>query len=100
MGSMIIDEATGYGADIAKYTGSSTGQSMNNDDKCSAYSAITLQVDRKCNLISASAFDHFYAEMLSQRSDMSGDVQPHGNRELVADELAANNLQHKMLCQN
>ena len=100
MGGMIIDEAAGYGADIAKYTGSSSGQKNNNDDACSAYAPITWQVDRKCNLISASAFDHLCAEMLSQRSDMSADTYPLGSRQIVSDELTANNLQRKMLRQN
>jgi hypothetical protein len=80
------------GADIAKYTGSTTGDSRDNTI-CSAYSPITWQVDRKCHLISASSFDKMCADMLSQRDDMSGDVHPHGSRELVADSHAANNLQ-------
>jgi len=86
---MIVDGA--YGADIAKYTGSTTGTSRDNT-MCSRYTPITWQVDRTCHLISASSFDKLCKDMLSQRDDMSMDVYPHGSRELVADHLAANNL--------
>lgn len=33
------------------------------------------------------------ADMKAQRDDMSSDLHPHGSRTLVADHLAANNLQ-------
>merc|ERR1712194_846388 len=82
----------GFGADIAYYTGSTTGTSRDNE-LCSAYSPITWQVDRKCHLISASSFDKMCADMLQQKDDMSSDLHAHGARELVSDELAANNLQ-------
>jgi len=78
--------------DIAKYTGSTTGDSRDNE-LCSMYSPITWQVDRKCHMISASSFDKMCADMLSQADDMSDDVSPHGSRELVLDTLAANNHQ-------
>ena len=86
---MVVDGE--YGADIAKYTGSTTGTSRNNEI-CSRYTPITWQVDRKCHLISASSFDKMCADMKAQADDMSGDLHPHGSRELVADPLAANNL--------
>jgi len=89
MRGMIVDGD--FGADVAKYTGSTTGTSRNNEI-CSGYTPITWQVDRKCHLVSASTFDKMCADMLSQRDDMSTDVYPHGSRELVADHLAANNL--------
>merc|ERR1712079_849232 len=79
-----------YGADIAYYTGSTTGTTRDNEI-CSKYTPITWQVDRKCHLISASSFDKMCADMKSQRDDMSADLHAHGARELVADELAANN---------
>jgi len=79
-----------YGSDIAMYTGSTTGTSRNNEI-CSQYTGITWKVDRKCHLISASSFDKMCADMKAQRDDMSDDLYPHGSRELVADELAANN---------
>lgn len=79
------------GMDMAVYTGSTTGQSVNNDNHCSLYSPITWQVDRKCHLISASTFDKMCADMLGQRDDMTKDVEPHGARDLVIDALAANN---------
>ena len=84
-----------YGADVAKYTGSTTGSARNNL-VCSQYSPITWQVDRKCHLISASSFDKLCFDMKNQRDDMSGDLFPHGSRELVADELAANNHQRRL----
>jgi len=83
-----------FGADMAKYTGSTTGTSRSNEI-CSTYTPITWQVDRKCHLISASTFDKMCADMKSQRDDMSSDFYPHGSRELVADHLAANNQQRK-----
>jgi len=87
---MIVDGE--YGAEVTKYTGSTTGTSRNNK-VCSQYTPITWQVDRKCHLVSASTFDKMCADMLSQRDDMSDDLYPHGSRELVSDELAANNHQ-------
>merc|ERR1712113_180184 len=83
-----------YGADIAKYTGSTTGTSRSNEI-CSRYTPITWQVDRKCHLISASSFDKMCADMKAQRDDMSGDLYAHGARELVDDELAADNHQRR-----
>jgi len=87
---MIVDGEMGQ--DVAKYTGSTTGESRN-DTVCSDFSPITWQVDRKCHLISASSFDKMCADMLAQRDDMSEDLEPHGSRELVDDEHAANNHQ-------
>jgi hypothetical protein len=81
-----------YGKDITKYTGSTTGTSRNNK-VCSKYTPITWQVDRKCHLISASSFDKMCADMKQQADDMSEDLHAHGSRELVADELAADNHQ-------
>jgi Delta carbonic anhydrase len=46
----------GMGTDIAKYTGSTTGNSRNNEI-CSQDSPMTWQIDRKCHMISASSFD-------------------------------------------
>eukprot|EP00968_Pinguiococcus_pyrenoidosus_P003166 scaffold184_cov316-Pinguiococcus_pyrenoidosus.AAC.64 len=87
---MIVDGE--HGMDMAKYTGSTTGTSRNNEI-CSAYSPITWQVDRKCHLVSASSFDKMCADMKAQRDDMSDDLYAHGSRELVDDALAANNHQ-------
>ena len=84
------------GVDVAKYTGSTTGTSVDNTI-CSQYAPITWQVDRKCHLISASSFDKMCADMLSQRDDMSTDVYPHGSRELVNDTYAADNHQRSLL---
>jgi len=81
-----------YGADMARYTGSTTGTSRSNEI-CSAYTPITWQVDRKCHLISASSFDKMCADMKMQRDDMSDDLHAHGSREVVAPEFAANNVQ-------
>jgi len=89
---MIIDGD--YGKDVAKYTGSTTGTSRNNEI-CSRYTPITWQVDRKCHLISASSFDKMCADMKNQHDDMSHDLHAHGSRVLVANKLAANNF-HRM----
>eukprot|EP00977_Amphora_coffeiformis_P012349 scaffold3048_cov192-Amphora_coffeaeformis.AAC.10 len=91
---MIIDGT--YGVDIAKYTGSTTGTTRDNKI-CSQYNPITWQVDRQCHLISASSFDKMCADMTAQRDDMSADMHPHGARELVVDELAANNQHRRRL---
>jgi len=80
-----------FAKDLGIYTGSSTGTSRDNT-KCSAYSPITWQVDRKCHLISASSFDKMCADMKQNLDDMSGDLYPHGARLLVAKDLQANNL--------
>ncbi|CAB9526210.1 expressed unknown protein [Seminavis robusta] len=88
MRGMIVDGE--FGADMAMYTGSTTGTSRDNEI-CSQYAPITWQVDRKCHLISASTFDKMCADMKAQRDDMSDDLYAHGSRELVADHLAANN---------
>jgi hypothetical protein len=90
MRGMIVDGS--LGADIAKYTGSTTGTSRDNEI-CSQFAPITWQVDRVCHLISASTFDKMCADMKAQRDDMSDDLHPHGSRELVADNLAADNHQ-------
>ena len=92
MRGMIVDGQ--YGADIAYYTGSTTGTSRDNV-VCSRYTPITWQVDRKCHLISASSFDKMCQDMMTQRDDMSGDLHPHGARELVEDRYAANNHQRQ-----
>jgi hypothetical protein len=87
----IVDGPGMMWQDVAKYTGSTTGTSRNNH-VCSRYTPITWQVDRKCHMISASTFDKMCADMKVQRDDMSGDLHPHGSRELVADHLVADNL--------
>jgi len=92
MRGMIVDGE--MGSDIHYYTGSTTGTSRNNTI-CSQYTPITWQVDRKCHMISASSFDKMCAEMKSQRDDMSGDLYAHGSRDLVDDDLVANNGQRK-----
>ena len=88
MRGMIVDGDRG--TEITGYTGSTTGTSRDNE-KCSKYGPITWHVDRKCHLISASSFDKMCADMKTQRDDMSGDFYAHGSREVVADDLTANN---------
>lgn len=87
---MIVEADHDMGIDIAAYTGSTTGTSRNNQI-CSFYAPITWQVDRKCHFISASSFDKMCADMKQMRDDMSGDLHPHGARELVWQNLTANN---------
>jgi len=81
-----------YGQHLTKYTGSTTGTSRNNV-VCSKFTPITWQVDRKCQLISASSFDKMCADMLAQADDMSGDLYAHGSRELVNSTYSADNHQ-------
>jgi len=85
-----------YGADVAKYTGSTTGTSRSNKI-CSGYAGITWQVDRKCHLISASSFDKLCADMKNQQDDMSSDLHAHGSRILVNSSFVANNFQRLRL---
>jgi len=85
---MVIDKE--MGKDIHIYTGSTTGETRSNE-MCSQYAPITWQVDRKCHMISASSFDKMCYDMKMQRDDMSDDLHAHGSRELVKDDLAANN---------
>ncbi|KAL7546293.1 hypothetical protein ACHAWF_015986 [Thalassiosira exigua] len=87
---MIVDDRKNMGEDIHIYTGSTTGESRDNE-MCSQYAPITWQVDRKCHMISASSFDKLCYDMKMQRDDMSSDLHPHGSRELVHDDLAADN---------
>jgi len=94
MRGMIVDGE--FGQDIAKYTGSTTGTTRDNEI-CSQFSPITWQVDRKCHLISASSFDKMCADMKAQRDDMTDDLYAHGSRELVADELTADNQANRAL---
>eukprot|EP00804_Cyclotella_cryptica_P004113 CCRYP_016845-RC/>CCRYP_016845-RC protein AED:0.37 eAED:0.37 QI:0/-1/0/1/-1/0/1/0/171 len=96
MRGMIVDEKMGMGQDVAFYTGSTTGDTRSNE-VCSMYTPITWQVDRKCHLISASSFDKLCYDMKLQRDDMSNDLHPHGSRELVSDDLVANNQARKDL---
>jgi len=88
MRGMIVDGD--FGSDMAIYTGSTTGTSRSNT-VCSGYSPITWQVDRKCHMVSASTFDKMCADMKSQRDDMSSYLHAHGSREVVSDNLAADN---------
>merc|ERR1712078_894724 len=87
---MIVEPELEMGLDVAMYTGSTTGTTRDNAI-CSSYTPITWQVDRKCHLISASSFDKMCFDMLQMRDDMSGDVHPHGARELVWSNLSADN---------
>jgi hypothetical protein len=92
MRGMIYLPGSNYGTDMAHYTGSTTGTSRDNS-VCSAYAAITWQVDRKCHLISASSFDKMCADMKLNPDDMSDDLYAHGSRRLVWQNLSANNQQ-------
>ena len=96
---MIVDKELGMGVAITKYTGSTTGTSVNNE-VCSGYAPITWQVDRKCHLISASSFDKMCADMAAQRDDMAEDYYAHGSREVVSHDLAANNQVNRQLVMN
>jgi hypothetical protein len=90
----IVDVNSNKWQDVAKYTGSTTGTSRDNNI-CSRYTPITWQVDRKCHLISASSFDKLCQDMNAQSDDMSGDFYAHGARTLVSPHLTANNQQSR-----
>ena len=90
----VVEPELGMGSDIAKYTGSTTGTSRDNN-VCSNYSPITWQVDRKCHMISASSFDKLCYDMKNQLDDMSDDLYPHGSRVLVNSTWTANNQYDK-----
>ena len=83
---------SGMWSDVAKYTGSTTGTSRDNE-MCSRYTPITWQVDRTCHMISASSFDKLCADMKAMKDDMSGDLYAHGSRAMSATHLVANNQQ-------
>jgi len=99
MRGAIVDAAGSFWQDVAKYTGSTTGTSRSNT-VCSKYTPITWQVDRKCHMISASSFDKMCADMKTQSDDMNDDTHAHGARELVANNMAANNHQRRMLSED
>jgi len=90
---MTVDAARNMGTDMAIYTGSTTGQTRDNEI-CSRYTPITWQVDRKCHLVSAQSFDMMCKKMKDQKDDMSDDLYAHGSRETVSQTLTANNMQN------
>jgi len=93
-----MDEATGKWTDVAKYVGSTTGTSRDNE-VCSFYSPITWQVDRTCHMISAKSFDKLCKRMKENSmfgDDMSHDLYPHGSRELVNDEWTSATVHRKL----
>jgi len=78
--------------DVAKYTGSTTGTSRDNQ-VCSRYTPITWQVDRTCHKVSAKAWDNMCKKMKEQKDDMSDDTHAHGARAFVTNKMVANNQQ-------
>uniref|UniRef100_A0A6U3DDF4 EF-hand domain-containing protein n=1 Tax=Entomoneis paludosa TaxID=265537 RepID=A0A6U3DDF4_9STRA len=90
----VVNPEVGMAQDVAKYTGSTTGTSRDNNI-CSPYSPITWHVDRKCHMISASSFDKLCYDMKQQLDDMTDDLHAHGSRELVNSTWAANNFIHR-----
>mmetsp|Transcript_30147 Transcript_30147/g.93339 ORF Transcript_30147/g.93339 Transcript_30147/m.93339 type:complete len:371 (+) Transcript_30147:65-1177(+) len=67
-------------SDIAKYTGSSTGTSHDNE-VCSPYN-VQWQVDRACHKVSARSFDAM-CKVMKEVHGMYLDLFPHGSRVLV-----------------
>jgi len=63
-------------ADSVMYSGSTTGQSHNNEI-CSPYT-ITWHVDKKCRLVSPKAFDDFCKK--KKDAGLKKDLYPHGSR--------------------
>lgn len=86
MRGWVKNEEAGMATDIHYYIGSTTGTKRNNT-KCSSYSPITWQVDRKCHMISASSFDKLCYDMKMQQDDMTDDLHAHGSRVLVKKEF-------------
>jgi len=87
---MIVDvDGTNYdmGLDVIIYNRSTTGTSHNNKVR-SKLGLITWQVDRKCHLISASSFNKMCTYMKIKRDYMTEDLEPHGSRDVVSDNLA------------
>jgi len=80
--------------DVAKYTGSTTGTSRDNE-VCSRYTPITWQVDRTCHKVSAKAWDEMCKLMKDQKDDMTSDTHAHGARAFVKHALVANNQQSR-----
>jgi len=78
-------------ADVAKYTGSTTGTSRDNEI-CSQYSPVSWHVDRTCQKISAQMFDNLCKAMKANPDDLSGDLYAHGARETVLATLTASNI--------
>jgi len=85
------------GQDIANYTGSTTGSSVNNE-QCSWYTGITWHVDRACHKISARSFDEMCGQMLVM--GMEHDVYPHGARELVDDKWTTDKVMDRRLAED
>lgn len=105
---MVVDEDREMGIHITKYTGSTTAPRFDNDSNCDDVSPLTWQVDRKCHLISASAFDKLCADVKAKDgmkicsedecdgldTDEDGCCWPvaaGGSRDIVSDGLAADN---------
>ena len=80
--------------DVAKYTGSTTGTSRNNQ-VCSRYTPITWQVDRTCHKVSAKAWDQMCKKMKDQKDDMKDDTHAHGARAFAKKQMVANNQQSR-----
>lgn len=76
---------------IAKYTGSTTGPSYNNEI-CSPYAPISWHVDTTCNLVSAKSFDAMCKTM--KEYGMSADTHPHGSRDLVIPEWTDSEIEY------
>jgi hypothetical protein len=74
-------------SDIAKYTGSSTGTSHDNE-VCSPYN-VQWHVDRACHLVSARSFDAM-CKVMKEVHGMSKDLYPHGSRVLVDADFVTN----------
>jgi hypothetical protein len=94
----IKDPDRGLWADVAYYTGSTTGQSRDNKDFCSLYTPITWQVDRTCHMISAKSFDDLCETMVHNAIEGDNfedghDLAPHGARRTVPPELTGSNIE-------
>ena len=65
---MIVNKERGYGQDITAYLGSRTGGIFDatvEGENCDPVSPVTWQVDRKCQLISASSLDEMCRDVMT-----------------------------------
>lgn len=111
---MVLDEANSLGTDITRYTGSTTGDHFDSTlegERCDDVGPVTWHVDRTCRLISTwsmdqmclgiknrarmkrcgSVCDHMPPNAIDADGCCFPDTKPHGSRDVVVDDLAANN---------
>lgn len=81
-----------FGANMAMYTGSTTGTSRDNDICSTQFTPIShgKLTEAKCHHIPASSFDDMCAILKVQADNMQDELHAHSSHKLVADEHAVN----------